>query len=279
MFIFKGINHLNFAMKKLILFFLLPFFIWSCRNQTQQHPKQHISPAVSQMEKPVQKTPDSIPVIPVTHASFAIKLNQKTIYFDPVGGASLYKNIPEPDLIVITHAHPDHTDPETLRGLLRDSLKLVVPKTVKEKLPEDLQKHIQVMNNGDEQTYFDIDFRAIPMYNVRKEAKKYHPKGDGNGYIMSFGGKRIYVSGDTGATPEMRNLKNIDVAFVCMNLPYTMPVETAAKAVLDFKPKKVYPYHYRGAEGLSDVKKFKNLVETNNPNINVILLDWYPNKK
>jgi L-ascorbate metabolism protein UlaG (beta-lactamase superfamily) len=91
-------------------------------------------------------------------------------------------------------------------------------------------------------------------------------------------GKRIYISGDTEDIPEMRNLKNIDIAFVCMNLPYTMTVEKAAEAVLAFKPKTVYPYHYRGENGFSDVAKFKSLVEADNPNIKVTQLDWYPKK-
>ncbi len=97
----------------------------------------------------------------------------------------------------------------------------------------------------------------------------------GNGYIITLGKKRLYFSGDTEDIPEMRALQYIDMAFVCMNLPYTMTVESAASAVLEFKPKQVYPYHYRGTEGLSDVVKFKELV-SKNPDIEVIQLDWYP---
>ena len=99
------------------------------------------------------------------------------------------------------------------------------------------------------------------MYNLREEAKKFHEKGRGNGYVIEKNDKRVYISGDTEDIPEMRSLQNIDIAFVCMNLPYTMTVENAASAVLDFKPNKVYPYHYRGTEGLSDVSKFKSLVK------------------
>lgn len=113
------------------------------------------------------------------------------------------------------------------------------------------------------------------MYNLREEALKFHEKGRGNGYLLTINDERIYISGDTEDIPEMRNLTNIDKAFVCMNLPYTMPVESAADAVLDFKPKTVYPYHYRGTEGLSDVNHFKNIVNEKESSINVILLDWY----
>lgn len=122
----------------------------------------------------------------------------------------------------------------------------------------------------------DVAIEAIPMYNLREEALKFHEKGRGNGYILTLGGERVYISGDTEDIPEMRNLENIDIAFVCMNLPYTMTVESAASAVLDFKPKKVYPYHYRGTEGLSDVGKFKTLVNEGDSSIDVIQLDWYP---
>ena len=129
--------------------------------------------------------------------------------------------------------------------------------------------------------YYDVlgvDKNADDV-NIKKAyrglAKKYHPESRGNGYILTLNSKRIYISGDTEDIPEMRNLKNIDKAFVCMNLPYTMTIESAASAVLDFKPKNVYPYHYRGTDGMSDVDKFKTLVNQENESIEVILLDWY----
>ena len=117
------------------------------------------------------------------------------------------------------------------------------------------------------------------MYNLREEALKFHSKGRGNGYVFTVNEERIYFSGDTEDIPEMRTLKNIDKAFVCMNLPYTMVVESAADAVLAFKPKQVFPYHYRGTNGLSDVAKFKEIVNKNNPTIKVVQLNWYPNRK
>jgi L-ascorbate metabolism protein UlaG (beta-lactamase superfamily) len=113
-----------------------------------------------------------------------------------------------------------------------------------------------------------VELEGVPMYNLTAERLKNHTKGRGNGYIATFGGKRIYLSGDTEDIPEMRALKNIDVAFVCFNLPYTMTEEQAASAVREFKPRIVYPYHYRG----SDLEKFKNLVGTASE---VRLRDWY----
>jgi L-ascorbate metabolism protein UlaG (beta-lactamase superfamily) len=122
----------------------------------------------------------------------------------------------------------------------------------------------------------NIRVEAIPMYNLPESPDNRHTKGRGNGYVLTIGGKRIYISGDTEAIPEMRTLKNIDVAFVCMNLPYTMDVDQAADGVLDFVPKVVYPYHYRGKGGLSDIDKFKALVNKKNTNIDVRLRNWYP---
>ena len=121
----------------------------------------------------------------------------------------------------------------------------------------------------------EINIEAIPMYNLRAEALQYHTKDRGNGYVITFGSERVYISGDTEDIPEMRALKNIDIAFVCMNLPWTMPVERAANAVLEFKPKRVYPYHYKGSDGLSDVALFKSLIHSKNEHIEVIQLDWY----
>ena len=115
------------------------------------------------------------------------------------------------------------------------------------------------------------------MYNLR-EGVTFHEKGRGNGYVLKLGDKNLYISGDTEDTEEMRALKNIDIALICMNLPYTMPVENAANGVLAFKPKQVYPYHYRNKDkSLSDVKKFKELINKKDSTIEVIQLDWYPN--
>jgi L-ascorbate metabolism protein UlaG (beta-lactamase superfamily) len=114
------------------------------------------------------------------------------------------------------------------------------------------------------------------MYNMPETESNPHTKGRGNGYVLEAGGKRVYVAGDTGDTPEMRGLKEIDIAFVPMNLPYTMSIESAADAVIEFKPKMVHPYHYRGPNGLSDIQKFKELVNTGDSSIKVELLNFYP---
>ena len=220
---------------------------------------------------------EKIQVHPVEHASTVISWNEVLIFIDPVGGAGKYENYGEADLILITDVHGDHFDLETLEGLETSNSKIMMPRAVADRMPAVFTPQIDVLNNGDTKERFGITVEAIPMYNLREEARKFHEKGRGNGYLLQMGGKRLYFSGDTEDIPEMRQLKDIDMAFICMNLPYTMTVESAADAVLEFKPARVYPYHYRGRPDISDVGAFRNLVEAGNKDIEVIQLDWYPN--
>jgi L-ascorbate metabolism protein UlaG (beta-lactamase superfamily) len=175
---------------------------------------------------------------------------------------------------LISDIHGDHLDPDTDLALVTEKTTIVAPQAAANKLPAKLRSHVIVLTNGETKAVLGIKIEAIPMYNLTPDRLKFHTKGRGNGYVLTVGGKRIYMSGDTEDIPEMRALKNIDVAFICMNLPYTMDVEQAARAVQEFKPKIVYPYHYRG----SDVEKFKSLV-SQTPGIEVRLRDWYPKTK
>ncbi|GMN08727.1 hypothetical protein MTsPCn9_08170 [Croceitalea sp. MTPC9] len=227
--------------------------------------------------KPVVIAENEIKIRPIEHATAILEWRGITIYIDPVGGAKAFENQKQPDLILITDIHGDHFNLETLQELNTEKAKIIMPQAVADRVPEQFTPQIDVLNNGDSKERFGITVEAIPMYNLREEALKFHTKGRGNGYVLNLDGKRIYFSGDTEDIPEMRTLKNIDKAFVCMNLPYTMTEESAADAVLDFKPKQVYPYHYRGRPDVSDVGKFKKLVNNGDSNIEVIQLDWYPN--
>lgn len=214
---------------------------------------------------------------PIEHASLVLSVHGLTIYADPVN-ADYFKGQPAPDIILITDIHGDHFDSKTIDAVKKAGTLLVVPQVVADKLTAADKEHLVVLKNGGETKQSGISIRAIPMYNLPESATAMHTKGRGNGYVLGIGGKLIYLSGDTQGIPEMRALKNIDVAFVCMNLPYTMDVKEAADAVLDFKPKIVYPYHYRGKDGLSDINAFKKLVEAGNGHIEVRLRNWYPEK-
>ncbi|MBU2946775.1 MBL fold metallo-hydrolase [Zobellia uliginosa] len=217
-----------------------------------------------------------VKITPVEHATAVIEWNNITIYIDPVGGSEAFEGFKSPDLILITDIHGDHFNLETIEALGTDKAKIIVPQAVADKLPEMFTPQIDVLNNGEHKERYGITVEAVPMYNLREEALKFHEKGRGNGYILNINGQRIYFSGDTEDIPEMRALKNIDKAFICMNLPYTMTPESAAEGVLAFKPTQVYPYHYRGKPNVSDVSKFKELINAGDPEIEVIQLDWYP---
>ncbi len=213
-----------------------------------------------------------ISIHPVEHASFAMKWNGKTVFVDPTKGGDAWKEFGKPDLILITDIHGDHHDPKTLGAVRAPDSVVIVPAAVAEKMGAD-KGSAKLLANGEKTKVGDIEVEAVPMYNLTEDRKKFHTKGRGNGYVVTMGGKRIYISGDTEDIPEMRALKDIDAAFVCMNLPYTMDVDRAADAVLAFKPKVVYPYHYRGKE-MSNVEKFKTLV-SKDKSIEVRLLKWY----
>lgn len=215
-----------------------------------------------------------VDVVPISHATAVLKWGGTIIYTDPVGGAAAFHGQPAADVIVVTDIHGDHLSTSTLSAVLGDAT-LIVPQAVKNQLPEALANRAQVLHNGDKITEQDIRIEANPMYNLPESADSRHTKGRGNGYVLERDGFRVYIAGDTAGIPEMRDLKNIDMAFIPMNLPFTMGVEEAADAVLDFKPKKVYPYHYRGQDGLADVNKFRQLVDAGNEDIDVVLLDWY----
>ncbi len=215
-------------------------------------------------------------VQPVSHASLVLTWNNKTIYVDPSGGPEAYAGLNPPDLVLITDIHGDHCDPKTLAGLNTAKATFVVPQAVADKLAETAKAQVVVLPNGDQTQQAGVSITAVPMYNLPEAPDSRHPKGRGNGYVLNCGGKNVYLSGDTEDIPEMRALKNIDVAFVCMNLPYTMDVDQAAAGVLAFKPKIVYPYHYRGQNGLSDVEAFRKAVDAGKGNVEVRLRNWYP---
>lgn len=189
-----------------------------------------------------------ITIRPLSHASFVMETPSMTVYNDPVGGAALYEGQPSADFVLITHHHGDHYDEETLEGIVGENTKLLVNPEVMGMLSAALKSKASSIGNGESTSVGDIGIEAIPAYNLTEDRLKYHPKGRDNGYILTVDGMRIYVAGDTEDIPEMRALTDIDIAFVPMNLPYTMEVEKAADAVKEFAPKVVYPYHYKGSD-------------------------------
>jgi len=213
---------------------------------------------------------------PILHGTLVMQFNEKIIYVDPYGGAKAFEGMAKPDLILITDIHGDHLNEGTLDALEIKDAPIIVPQAVADKISQKYQDQLHILANGDHKKLFGMDIRAIPMYNLPIADDAKHVKGRGNGYLLEMGKKNVYISGDTAGIEEMRNLKHIDIAFVCMNLPYTMDVEEAASAVLDFKPGVVYPYHYRGNPDMSDTQVFRSLVNKENTDIEVRLRNWYP---
>lgn len=203
---------------------------------------------------------------PIKHATFVLQSGPATIYVDPVGEAADFVAFPPPDLILITHIHKDHLDPQLVATLKQAQTLVIGSPTVIEQLG-----YGTALSNGKTVTAVGLTIEAIAAYNTSAERLNFHPKGRDNGYLLSKNGVRLYISGDTEDTPEMRALRNVDIAFLCMNLPYTMTIEQAAAAVNDFKPKQVIPYHYRGKAGMSDIEAFAQRVT----DTEVRRLKWY----
>lgn len=213
----------------------------------------------------VPATGGDITIQPLNHATLQLTWSGHVIDVDPVPQAD-YTGLAAPDIILVTDIHGDHLDPPTIAKVRKPTTKIVAPAAVAAKLEGS---GAIVMANGETKTVDTISITAVPMYNLTQDRLQYHEKGRGNGYVVTLGGKRVYIAGDTEGTPEMRALKNIDVAFVPMNLPYTMTPEAAADAVKAFAPKIVYPYHFRG----QDPNVFANALK--GTGIDVRLRDWY----
>lgn len=248
-------------MKKIIVIALSLFFF--------QMNAQLITPDV------INTKSGNITIQPIKHASLVLTYNNKTIYIDPSGDLSKYKDLAKPDIILITDIHPDHLNLKTLKGIDTKGAIFIVPQAVANKLPSEYSNQVEVLNNRQGIHRLGLFISAVAMYNIPESDDAYHTKGRGNGYLLYLDDTTVYISGDTSATPEMSRLFNINIAFVCMNLPYTMDIEEASSGVLDFKPSIVYPYHYRGDEGFTDIKKFKEIINKENPDIDVRLRDWY----
>lgn len=222
-----------------------------------------------------------VDIVPIHHASLMLTYRDQHILIDPApldgaqGNAvtAPYKAMPQPDFILVTHIHGDHFNVPILEAVAGPKTVIVAPQNVHDAMPSDLQAKTKVMKNGERSTLGTIPVEAVAMYNITPARLGFHPKGQGNGYVMTFGDKRIYVAGDTEEVPELRRLPKIDVAFIPVNLPYTEDVAAAAKWVKDFKPRMVFPYHYRNGDGTtSDMAAFS--IAVGNASL-VRLRKWY----
>jgi len=208
-----------------------------------------------------------VAITPIYHATAKITAGGSTIYIDPAKPAKVEGGA-KADLILITDIHGDHMDAADVTALSKDGTTVIAPAAVAKTITQ-----AKPLANGESTTWKKWKITAVPMYNInhnQPSGAPYHDKGRGNGYVLNYGGKNFYFAGDTEGVPEMRALKNIDVAFIPMNLPYTMTPAEAADAVKAFKPKVAIPYHYKG----QDVEVFKKALEGSG--VEVRLLEWYP---
>lgn len=222
----------------------------------------------------VDKVPASggdIVITPIGHASVQIEHNGTVIQVDPVAAQGDIARAKPGDLVLITDIHGDHLDPATIAKLRKAGAPIVIPAAAKEQVPEGT-----VMANGETRTVGGVAIQAVAAYNLQRGPKPgalYHTKGRGNGYVLTLGDTHVYVSGDTECVPEIKALKDIDVAFLPMNLPYTMPPPETAACAKAFMPKILYPYHFRGQKTDELVAALKGT------GIDVRVLDWYPSAK
>ncbi|MHC4594963.1 MAG: MBL fold metallo-hydrolase [Planctomycetota bacterium] len=191
----------------------------------------------------------------IGHGTLMFSFDGKVIHVDPVSRVADYTKMPKADLILLTHEHGDHLDTRVIKTLQKETTRLVLTKACAERVDGGI-----AMQNGDVKTIEGLKIEAVPAYNIvhmRSGRTPFHPRGQGNGYVITFGDKRVYIAGDTENTPEMKRLKNIDIAFLPMNLPYTMTPEMVADAAKAFEPKILYPYHY----GQTNPQRLVNLLK------------------
>lgn len=219
----------------------------------------------------VPATGGNIIITPIQHATVQIELGNLVIQVDPAQG-DLSKAKPG-DLVLVTDIHGDHLNPDGIAKVRKANAPVVVPAAVQIQAAGKIPPPIEMLNNGQSKTIAGVTVEAVPMYNLQRgpsAGQLFHTKGRGNGYVVTLGGKRLYFAGDTECVPEMKALKNIDVAFIPMNLPYTMPPSEAADCVKAFKPKIAIPYHFQGQK----TEEFEAAVKGSG--IEVRILNWYP---
>ncbi len=197
----------------------------------------------------------------IGHGTLMLTFDSKIIHIDPVSREADYSKLPSTDLIMVTHEHGDHLDQKAIKAISKPETETVLTRICAEQVEGGI-----VMKNGDAKTVGGLKIEAVPAYNIVHERQKghpFHPKGNGNGYVITLGDKRVYIAGDTENTPEMKKLKDIDVAFLPMNLPYTMTPEMVADAAKALKPKILYPYHFGNTDTsrLLDLLKDEDAIE------------------
>ncbi|MBV5341489.1 MAG: MBL fold metallo-hydrolase [Deltaproteobacteria bacterium] len=240
---------------KIALAFIVMILSFGVRTVTAQEVK---------MRDVINTSAGDVEIAFIGHGSLMMTFGGKVIHIDPYSRVADYTKLPKADLIFLTHDHPDHLDQVALQSIRVTDTVVVIPPVCSDRVPGGI-----IMRNGDVQTVLGLKVEAVPAYNLvhkRDNGQFFHPKGIGNGYVLAFGDKRLYIAGDTENIPEMKALQGIYCAFLPMNLPYTMTPEMVADAAKAFKPKILYPYHY----GETDPTKLTELLrDTSNIEVRI----------
>jgi len=243
-------------MRKLLSFILIFLFIvWPC--------------IIAQKADTLKTSKGTLIINFLGHGTLYFVFEGKVIHIDPFSQVADYSSMPKADLVLITHSHGDHFDTTALNAVVKDNTITIL--TTECQRIGTFSKPSEVMKNGDKKTFLDIPIEAVPAYNIinkRNDGNPYHPKGEGNGYILTFGDKKVYIGGDTEVIPEMKDFGKLDIAFIPMNLPYTMTPELAAEAAKILHPAILYPYHM----GNTDTSKLLDLLK-DEKNMNVRIRD------
>lgn len=233
-------------MKKLLISILLGFMAAGPAFCGQSFEKDIIKTAKGDLE-----------ITFIGHGTLIFGFDNKIIHVDPWTKLADYTQLPKADIVLITHEHRDHLDLKALEAIKTENTEIVLTQTCADQVKSGI-----VMKNGDVKKVKDMDIEAVPAYNLvhkRKNGNPFHPKGIGSGYVITFGDKKVYIAGDTENIPEMKQLKDIHIAFLPMNLPYTMTPAMTADAALSFSPKILYPYHF----GETDTSEIVTLLKDN----------------
>lgn len=241
---------------KNVFAFLMIIFVLSTLTMAQENYQTDTIPASS----------GDLMITFIGHGSLMFAFDGTVVHVDPYSKVANYSALPDADLVLITHHHQDHLDTAALNQVLKQGTVIIGSQTVAGSVKDAI-----VMKNGDSKTLKGVKINAVPAYNIvhkRDNGQPFHPKGEGNGYIIAINGKKIYIAGDTENIPEMKQFKGIDIAFLPVNLPYTMTPEMAADAAKAIKPKILYPYHY----GDTEITRLTELLE-NDKDIEVRVRD------
>lgn len=255
---------------------LLLLLLWACEKTTQEDRRVRkpttISTHIIKESEMLDEHEGLGPLLPIHDGSFALRLNNKMVYVDPMGPSTMYDHLPEADVVLVTHYHPDYLVPSAIEALAKDRTTLLVPSSVRKNLPGILKEKAEVLEANQDTSLYDIEFKALKAVHAKSTSSQ--PQ-EANGFLIQTANQRIFVSGKTEHLSEISAIKDIDIALIRMNIKDALSLEETIDKIVALKPKKVIPYYYQGNFLYSYVARLKHQVEKRNPAIEVEIINWY----